>query len=167
MVEKVSAFFVGNVVGLAILVGGVLITAPKKLKETESIQKQQAALKEQAAQAARDSATRDPATTATDSATAKDLSAKDLSTTATDPVTAMAPAAAKDSASPAEHLAPYVVSKVNIARGVKIEGSAIKLEKLPAAGNQNALRNVDSVVGKTTIVDIHAGDTITAKALKN
>ena len=41
--DKVSSFFVGNVVGITILVTGVLITAPKKLKETEAIKQEQVA----------------------------------------------------------------------------------------------------------------------------
>ncbi len=48
--DRVSSFFVGNVVGITILVAGVLITAPKKIKETEAIQKQEQLRKEQAAQ---------------------------------------------------------------------------------------------------------------------
>jgi flagella basal body P-ring formation protein FlgA len=49
--DKVSSFFVGNAVGITILFAGILITAPKKLKETEAIQKEAS---QQKAQAQRD-----------------------------------------------------------------------------------------------------------------
>lgn len=212
MVEKVSAFFVGNVVGLTILVGGVLLTAPKKLKESEIIQKQEEARKAQAAQATKDStepensaSARGPGSTAdlvtskgpkstADLATSKGPeSTADLATSKGPPSTEK-PAKAKDPldrtdltaannadsrqgliaatdsnqfGSSSKTLAPYVVSRVNIARGEKIDVSAVKLVELPTKENQDALSNVESVVGKTTIVDIHAGNTITAKALKN
>jgi flagella basal body P-ring formation protein FlgA len=51
--DKVSSFFVGNAVGITILFAGILITAPKKLKETEAIQKEES---QQKAQAQRDNA---------------------------------------------------------------------------------------------------------------
>ncbi len=141
MVEKVSAFFVGNVVGLALLVGGVLLTAPKKLKETEIIQKQQAALKEQAQQAS-----------------SPDVKA------ATDE---KKPAPDMQATTDVKKRAPYVVAKVNIARGEKIGTSTIRLEELTTEGNQDALSDVKSAVGKTTIIDIPAGVAITTKALKH
>ncbi|CAN5717789.1 hypothetical protein BH10CYA1_BH10CYA1_57670 [soil metagenome] len=128
--DKFSAFFVGNVVGLTILVGGVLLTSPKKLKETETLEKQELARKAQVlAKSARDSS--------------------------------------KIQDSEAENLAPYVVATKNIAHGDKIGATSVKLEKLPWQGNQEALIDLGSVVGKTAISDIHAGNTITARVLKN
>ncbi len=137
--DKVSAFFVGNVVGLTILVGGVLLTSPKKLKETENIQKQESARKEQAQ-------------------AAQAISANSEVAADTDPA---------GEQNNAKELTPYVVATQDIAHGEKIVATAVKLEKLPSKGNQEALSVLKSVVGKTTVSDIHAGNTIRASLLKN
>ncbi|MBS1952932.1 MAG: SAF domain-containing protein [Cyanobacteria bacterium SZAS-4] len=171
MVEKVSAFFVGNVVGLTILVGGVLLTAPRKLKESEAIQKQQAELKEKAAQAAKEEAAINASASASASASAPAPAPASAPAPAPAAVettaTAKEPFASKDSAGSAKSLAPFVVSKIHIARGEKIEPASVKLEKSPTVAKQGALSDVSTVVGKTTIQDIEAGDAITAKMLKN
>lgn len=160
MVEKVSAFFVGNVVGLTILVAGVLLTAPKKLKETEIIQKQQSAMKEQAAQALQDRGnTKDLADTAT----------SEGPTNTRGPTTSAASTSTSKTSLPGnsdKRLTPYVVSTVEIAKGQKIDASAIKLQNMPTTGHQDAISDAASVVGKTTTIDIRAGETITVKALR-
>lgn len=45
--DRVSAFWIGNVIGLAILVVGVVLTAPKKLKESAAVQQKQPAVVKQ------------------------------------------------------------------------------------------------------------------------
>jgi flagella basal body P-ring formation protein FlgA len=138
MDKKVSAFFVGNLVGLTILVGGVLLTLPQKLKETETIEKQELARKDQSAK----------------------------TTAAAEPTKIEDKQDSKVRVQKAEALAPYVVASKNIIRGEKIVSADVTLEKLPLEENQDALTDLENAVGKTTTADILKGSTITTKVLK-
>ena len=169
MVEKISAFFVGNVVGLTILVGGVLLTAPSKLKETEVIEKQKAALTEQAARNSEQTKEQVPQITKQQTAqsTKEQEPTKESSGNAKDSTNAQKTSTGVATpGNTSEKTALYVVSTLEILRGTKISATAVKLESLPTDNNLHALSDLHSVVGKTASVDIRAGSTIKAQELQ-